>query len=236
MTVEAATEINGVPLVTEPTSGLTSGVSLNETFDNFLTLLTTQLENQDPMSPMDTAQFTEQLVLFSSVEQALSTNQKLDQLIALQGGGLLSDAVDLIGKQVSADGSAAVLQNGVSRISYDLQGSAAQVGIALLDQSGQVVRGLTGPTSAGAHEIVWDGTDQNGARLPDGEYSLMVSAVDDEGNPVPVTQGLTGTVTGIRLENNEVVLSLGTVDLKLDEVLAIRTPDEAAPDDNDGDG
>jgi flagellar basal-body rod modification protein FlgD len=95
---------------------------------------------------------------------------------------------------------------------------------------------LTGPTSAGAHEIVWDGTDQNGARLPDGEYSLMVSAVDDEGNPVPVTQGLTGTVTGIRLENNEVVLSLGTVDLKLDEVLAIRTPDEAAPDDNDGDG
>ena len=230
--MEAAREINGVPLVTEQTSGLTSGVSLNETFDNFLTLLTTQLENQDPLSPMDTAQFTEQLVLFSSVEQALSTNQKLDQLIALQGGGLLTDAVDLIGKQVTADGSVAVLQGGQARISYDLQGDAAEIGIALLDESGQVVRALTGPTSAGTHELVWDGTDQNGARLPDGEYSLMVSAIDDQGNPVAVTQGLSGTVTGIRLENNEVVLSLGAVDLRLDDVLAIRTPEEVGTDEN----
>ena len=87
--MEAVTEVNGVPLVNEPINGLSNGVNLNETFDNFLTMLTTQLKNQDPLSPMDTAQFTEQLVMFSSVEQALATNQKLDQLIALQGGDRL---------------------------------------------------------------------------------------------------------------------------------------------------
>jgi flagellar basal-body rod modification protein FlgD len=236
MKVEAVTEVNGVPLVNGPINGLSNGVNLNETFDNFLTMLTTQLEHQDPLSPMDTAQFTEQLVMFSSVEQALATNQKLDQLIALQGGDRLSEAANLIGKQVNADGVSAALQNGEARIAYDLQANAEEVRILLMDQSGQIVRDLKGSAAAGPHEIVWDGTDGNGVRLPDGEYGLQVISADADGNPVPLAQGLAGIVTGVRLENDAIVLSLGSVDLRLDDVLSIRTPVSAGPDDTNGEG
>ena len=222
--MEIPTEINGVPITTEPSSGMTSGTSLNETFDNFLTLLTTQLENQDPLSPMDTAQFTEQLVMFSSVEQALLTNEKLDDLIALQGGSQLNDAVNYIGKEVATDGELLALQSGLATIDYELGSSAETVQIDIMDASGQFVRRLSGPTDFGAHSVTWNGLDESGTQLPDGEYSLLVTASDSNGNPVAVTQGTTGMVTGVRLEGGEVVLSLGTIDVRLDEILSVRTP------------
>lgn len=222
--MESPTEINGVPFTTEPRNGVTGGASLNETFDSFLTLLTTQLENQDPLSPMDTTQFTEQLVQFSNVEQALLTNKKLDDLISLQGGNRLTEAVGFIGQEVATDSASLVLQGGRATVDYDLEGSAAVVQVDIMDNAGELIRRLSGPTDSGQNRLIWDGLDANGAQLPDGEYALQVTAADSDGNPVALKQGTSGIVTGVRLEDDQVILSLGPIDIGLDEVLSVRTP------------
>src|SRR3546814_13851877 len=111
--------VNGMPFKGSDSSSVTSGASLAETFDTFLTLLTTQLQHQDPLNPMDTNEFTSQLVEFTGVEQAISTNQKLDALIGLQADMQLNDAVGYIDKLVGADGIILMLQDGDSTITYD---------------------------------------------------------------------------------------------------------------------
>ena len=112
--------VNGVPFKEADSSSITNGSSLAETFDTFLTLLTTQLQYQDPLDPMDTNEFTSQLVEFTGVEQAISTNKKLDSLISLQTDMQLNNAVGYIGKTVSADSIMLMLQDGQSTITYDL--------------------------------------------------------------------------------------------------------------------
>ena len=148
------------------TGGLGGGVDLAETFDNFLVLLTTQLQNQDPLSPLDTNEFTQQLVEFTNVEQAIKTNDKLDQLIAMQGAGILTGALDYIGKEVEFAGAELNLADGEATVVYDLASNAQEITLEILDENGITVRTLTGPTDAGRHEIVWDGKDNFGNSLP----------------------------------------------------------------------
>ena len=193
-----------------------------ETFDTFLTLLTTQLQYQDPLDPMDTNEFTSQLVEFTGVEQAISTNKKLEQLISLQTDLQLNNAVGYIGKTVSADSIIAMLQNGESTITYDLGANAAQTNILIIDELGNTVRTLPGETTFGHHELVWDGLDDDGDPLPDGLYGFLVTSIDGEGNPVPLVQGTAGQVTGAKLVDGEVVLEIGELEIALTEVLAIK--------------
>lgn len=215
-------EINGVPV--QPVSGTaeTSAVDFADTFDNFLVLLTTQLQYQDPLSPLDTNQFTEQLVQFSSVEQAIKTNSKLDELIGLQGNGQLTGALDYIGKTVAIEGPGLYLTGGSAGITYALSANADQTTIEILDQSGRVVRTLSGANSAGRHELVWDGKDDLGNDLPDGLYGARISALDREGTNLLAAQGTFGRVTGIELEDGEVVLSIGPLKATLGQVTAIK--------------
>ena len=107
--------VNGVPFKSSDNGSITDSASLAETFDTFLTLLTTQLQYQDPLDPMDTNEFTSQLVEFTSVEQAMATNKKLDSLIALQNSMQINDAVGYIGKTVGADGIILMLQDEIGR-------------------------------------------------------------------------------------------------------------------------
>ena len=215
-------EINGVPILDLPSSGNTSGTNLTQTFDDFLNLLTTQLENQDPLEPLDTNQFTEQLVQFANVEQAINTNVKLDQLIAAQSNSQLTAALDYIGKSVTVEGIGLDLNGGTATVAYDLPSSANSVTITVRDSLGRAVAGLTGPTARGAHEVTWDGTDAQGNQLADGNYTFSVQALDSRGDPVPVTQGSIGQVTGIEVVNGEIVLSMGSMKASLSQILAVR--------------
>jgi flagellar basal-body rod modification protein FlgD len=220
--VESVREpVNGVEFKTSDANSLTSGASLAETFDTFLTLLTTQLQHQDPLDPMDTNEFTSQLVEFTGVEQAINTNKKLDQLITLQTDLQLNNAVGYIGKKVSADSIMLMLQDGQSTVTYDLGANAAQTNVLIIDELGNTVRTLQGDTGAGHHEIVWDGQDENGNQLEDGLYGVLVTAVDAQGNPVELVQGTSGLVTGAKLVNGEVVLEIGELEIALADVLAI---------------
>ncbi len=215
-------EINGVPVQPVSGAGQTGAVDVADTFDSFLVLLTTQLQYQDPLSPLDTNQFTEQLVQFSSVEQSIKTNSKLDELIALQGNSQLTGALGYIGKTVAADSPGLHLSGGSAGLTYDLSANADQTTIEILDPSGRTVRTLSGASAAGHHELLWDGKDNLGNDLPDGLYSARVSATDGNGASLLAAQGTIGRVTGIELENGEVVLSIGPLKVTLGQVTAIR--------------
>lgn len=208
------------------TGGLGGGVDLANTFDNFLILLTTQLQNQDPLSPLDTNDFTQQLVEFTNVEQAIKTNGKLDQLIAMQGAGLLTGALDYIGKDVEIDGVELSLTDGEATVVYDLASNAEETTIEIRDQNGIVVRTLTGPTDDGKHEIVWDGKDDQGNTLSDGTFQFSVSAVDAQGETVSLRQGTVGRVTGVEVVNGIIMLSVGDMTVSLSQITSVMKPDD----------
>ncbi len=216
-------EINGVPLLDLQTPGGQT-TNLTETFDDFLTLLTTQLQYQDPLEPLDTNQFTEQLVQFANVEQAINTNTKLDQLIAAQGGNELTGALDYIGKTVTVEGIGLDLADGSATLAYDLSGPASSVTVLIQNSLGQAVASLNGPSGAGPQEVVWDGKDDQGNQLPDGTYVFSVQAVDAQGDPVALKQGSVGRVSGLELVNGEVILTVGSLQVTLNQILSVREP------------
>lgn len=224
-------DINGVPILPANPQSTGSAATLADTFDNFLLLLTTQLQNQDPLSPLDTNQFTEQLVQFAGVEQSISTNQKLDQLIGLQGSNQLTAALDYIGKSVAVEGPGINLENGAATLTYELAGPAEQVAITIRDAGGRPVKVLTASGATGSQRVAWDGTNSAGDALPDGLYDFTVTALNSRGDTVPFRQGSIGRVSGLELVEGEVILSLGALQVPLDRVTAVQTstdPEEAA--------
>ena len=149
---------------------------LAENFDTFLTLLTSQLKNQDPLSPMDANEFTGQIVQMTGVEQQLLTNDLLQKLVSNTAGGL-DTALGLIGKQVRAVTTDAALTNGKAEWVYKLDSDAADVKVEVLDARGQVVSATAlADVKAGDHDFTWNGKNALGQTLPDGTYTLRVSA------------------------------------------------------------
>src|SRR3546814_604550 len=157
--------VNGVPFKSSASGSITDSASLADTFDTFLTLLTTQLKHQDPLNPMDTNEFTSQLVEFTNVEQAMLTNKKLDSLLAMQTDMQLNDAVGYIHKKVGADGIILMLEDGESTITYDLGANAAETNILIIDEEGNTVRTPEGDTEVGHHANVGDGIDDDGEAM-----------------------------------------------------------------------
>lgn len=213
--------VNGVPFKGSDTGSITDSASLADTFDTFLNLLTTQLKYQDPLDPMDTNEFTSQLVEFTNVEQAMKTNKKLDDLISLQTELQLNNAVGYIDRQVGADSIILMLQDGESTITYDLGANASKVNVLIIDEQGETVRTIEGDTAFGHHEIAWDGLDDDGLAMEDGLYGFLVTAVDTDLKPVPLVQGTVGKVTGVKLSDGEVTLEIGELEIALSDVLSI---------------
>ena len=199
-----------------------SGKTLASNFDTFLKLLTAQLQNQDPLEPMDSSKFTEQLVQYSSVEQGIYTNKNLETLIALQQGGGLGSAVNYIGREVAAINSEAALSGGEANWSYSLPREAASVSLTVMDANGKTVFSGTGPTTAGANAVAWDGRTNAGAAAPDGVYTLSVKALDAAGATLNTPITLKGRVDSVSTLDGEVLLNVGGVSLRLSDVTAVR--------------
>jgi flagellar basal-body rod modification protein FlgD len=196
---------------------------LGDTFDNFLTLLTTQLQNQDPLSPMDSNQFTEQLVHFTNVEQSIAQTEKLEELLALSGFNQTAQAVGFIGKQVETEGSFLQLDGpGGASMTYDLPSATRETRIAIVSPDGRLVRTLPGQTTAGSHTLAWDGKDSQGNALADGVYEVFVTAMDRDNVTVEADTRSLGRVTGVRTEGGQTLLDIGGAEIPLDQVLAIR--------------
>src|SRR3984885_14668409 len=126
-------------------------------FDTFLKLLTTQLQNQDPLSPMDSNQFTQQLVAFSGVEQQINTNDNLQSLIALSLSQQASSAVNYIGHSVVMTGGKGAVENGAVDWTYNLGAPASGTTLTVTDASGKVVYTGSGGTAQGNNDFAWNG-------------------------------------------------------------------------------
>ena len=151
---------------------------LANNFDTFLTLLTEQLKNQDPLDPLKSEQFVQQLVQFSSVEQQIASNESLEALLALQQSDAQLTSLQFIGKDATVNTTYTLLENGEAKWEYGLPQEAQSVELLITDETGKQVRRLDGDTSEGVHEAVWDGKDEAGNTLPPGVYQLEVVAKD----------------------------------------------------------
>lgn len=204
------------------TLSATSSKTLAGNFDTFLKLLTAQLQNQDPLEPMDSSEFTQQLVQYSSVEQNIYTNKNLETLIALQKSGGLGNAVGYIGREVAAADNRAALSGGEAYWTYTLPREATSVSLLVTDEAGQTIFSGTGPTTAGENTVAWDGRTNSGASVPDGVYQLTIKALDSNGAELTTPITLRGRVTGVETVDGEVVLNVGGVRLPLEDVTAVR--------------
>lgn len=200
---------------------------LAENFDTFLTLLTTQLKNQDPLSPMDSTQFTQQLVQMTGVEQQLLTNDLLTKLVSNTGSGV-STAVSLIGKDVRAETDVATLKGGKAEWTYKLDRDASDVKMEILDEKGRVVRTMT-PTEAnkaGEHKLTWDGKATGGGDVADGTYTLKITAKDSQGSTVTTSTYMDGKVTGVEQQDGSTFLTINGALVSWDKLVSIRQPEE----------
>jgi flagellar basal-body rod modification protein FlgD len=191
------------PTTTTPTSTTANQTSLGmaslaDNFNTFLSLLTTQLKNQDPTAPLDSNQFTQQLVQMTGVEQQLNANTLLQQLVTNTSNGV-STAVTLIGKNVKAASDTANLTNGQAQWTYNLGAQAADLKVEVLDANGKIVH-AEAPTDmkAGDHAFSWNGKDLANTQLPNGgTYTLRVTATDSAGKAITETNYVQGVVTGV---------------------------------------
>jgi flagellar basal-body rod modification protein FlgD len=203
--------------------------SSNDTLgkDEFLTMLVAQLQYQDPMNPMDSTGFTAQLAQFSSLEQLENINSALESQAAHYASNENAQAVQFIGKQVTAVGNSIELDDsGTATLNFDLQGDADGVYFKIYDAAGAYVADFeVGSLSAGEQQVTWDGTDQNGQPLPEGQYSFDVLAVDEQDVSVPATTYATGVVTGVSYQNGQAYLQTDSFLLPLSSVVRV---DQAA--------
>jgi flagellar basal-body rod modification protein FlgD len=198
-----------------------STATLTADFNMFLRLLTTQLQYQDPLDPMDTSEYTQQLVSYSQVEQAIQQTSRLDAILARLSVQDLAAASSYIGREVTAYQPTATLGTGGAEWFYDLQSTAATARVAIVDRNGQVVRTLDGATTAGRHHIAWDGTDATGRALPPGDYTLRVEALTASGQAVQARVGTTGIVSGVEQLAGAIILNLGATRVRAVDIAAI---------------
>ena len=198
-----------------------------DNLDTFLQLLTTQLKNQDPLEPLDTNEFTAQLVQYSSVEQSVKSNDLLEQLVAANTVSSGQVAVGYIGKMVTADGATTVFKDGGATWALSAGDDAAEATFTIRDASGAVVYTATDALESGTSAFTWDGTTSTGQPAQEGLYTLTVSARDAAGGTVPVTTEITGIVRGAEFDGSEPLLDIGGIKVKLSTVSAVALPPEA---------
>lgn len=209
---------------TATTASGASTTKLAENFDTFLKLLTTQLQYQDPLSPMDTNQFTEQLVQFTSVEQSIQTNKNLESLIGLFQSSNLSNATSYIGKEVVAASDFASLDDDGASWTYTLGAAAAETKLTIYNDKGTKVFETTGDTEAGRHDFAWDGRDANGNALPDGVYQMVVSAKTASGGDIDTGLYIRAKVDGVGVDSGRVSLVVDGLAIDPSQIVAVMQP------------
>ena len=199
-------------------NGSTSGIANN--FDQFLLLLTTQLKNQSPLDPLDTNQFTAQLVQFAGVEQQLKTNETLGSLLSLSAAGTATNAVGFIGAKITADGATTRLIEGKAEWKVNLA-SAGTGTVTIKDSKGNVVQTATKTLVAGDQTYSWDGTTSIGSKAPDGEYTITIDAKNVAGEAVTAKTQISGIVDGVDFTSSIPMLKIGSISVPIDKVKSV---------------
>ena len=209
--------------------------SLAEDFTQFLTLLTTQLQNQDPLDPLDSKEFTDQLVQFSQVEQSINTNTKLDDLISLQLNNSATSALDYVGLDVSYVSAEVSLEQGENTtIRYSLDRPASVSQINIFDESGQLVFSGDAERDIGAHTFEWNGRDLVNNELPSGTYVVRIDSLDANEDSVETTTVVQSRVRGIEQQDGVVFALVGERAVPIADILTAEQPIRTIEDDEEG--
>jgi flagellar basal-body rod modification protein FlgD len=196
---------------------------LADNYQTFLSLLTAQLQNQDPLSPLDTNQFTQQLTQMTGVEQQLLSNQLLQQLVTQSQGGGLTGAVSLIGQPVTAADTTAVLQNGTATWQFSTATQPASMNATVTDSSGNIIwTGGLSPNGSGAQSFTWNGKNAAGVQQSNGgTYALSIAATDATGATVPVSTNISGTATAVQQVNGVTMVTVNGVQVPVSSVTTV---------------
>ena len=201
--------------------------------DAFLMLLVTQFQYQDPLNPMEDKEFVAQLAQFTSLEQSMAMNKNLESMLALQQSQQSLYAVNYIGKEVLARGYGISVGDGgksVTSVEYALDASAVKGFINILDSNNNIIATQTLPAlGSGVHKFQWDGKDSSGQKVPDGVYTIAISATDANGELIIPDTQVGGIVKGISTYNGEQYLTLsdGRV-VAIKNVREVLTPEAKA--------
>ena len=196
--------------------------ALGQNMDTFLTLLTTQLKNQDPLAPQDSTQWVTQLVQFSSVEQQIHQRESLEALVNFQLAWQATNAVGYIGKSVEADGAHVYLKDGSADIRYSLDEDAGVATVTIKDSTGKTVRELPVAKTKGAHTVTWNGKDKDGVALDDGFYTVSVKATKGQDVAVGATTKFSGVVDSVENVAGQVLLHVGSAKLAVGDITLIK--------------
>jgi flagellar basal-body rod modification protein FlgD len=194
--------------------------SLDGNFNDFLNMLMTQLQNQDPTSPMDTDQFTSELVQFSSVEQQIETNSSLTQLIQLTQGSEVIQGSSLVGQQVTVQSTQVPLENSTATVNITSP-AAEPVSIAITNSAGTSIYNTTVNAVAGNNSFEWNGTNNAGDTVPNGLYTLVATGSNVGGGTSTLPFTVTGTATGVISSSGTVDLQLGALSVPFSSVTAV---------------
>ena len=218
MIIGGATTSNAI----DGTKSAEASAKLEDDLNRFLNILVTQLQNQDPLDPLDANEFTSQLVQFASVEQQIYQNSNLEKMLNLQETSQISDMVDFIGNKVEFFGQNLPLEQGRAEFSYIMPAGVSEANVNISNSSGMNVFYTDADTNQGKHTINWDGKDKNGRQLPDGEYTVLVSGRDGQGNLVQVEHLMTGSVNGAGVDDGKVKLFIGdSIIIEQDKILSV---------------
>jgi len=190
--------IAGAADVATTSAAATSRTRLSDNYDTFLVLLTAQLQNQDPLAPMDSTQFTQQLVQYSQVEQQIRTNEQLEGLVGQYQAASAGAALSYLGKDAIIEADETYLAGGAANWAYRLPEAASSITITVKDPSGRTIYEDTSvPSGAGEHLFTWDGTKTNGETAPDGVYSISIAATNAEGASIRPAITVRETIMGV---------------------------------------
>lgn len=214
-----------------------SSAQLASDFDDFLVLLTTQLQNQDPLSPMDSTEFTNQLVNFAGVEQQINSNQKLDALVANSIGSAFSSALSYVGLDISYLSSEAYFDGSKPiNINYAIEGTSVDTTINVFDEGGDLIFTEKVSDDETIEKFTWDGTTNGGNIAPPGTYEIRVGALDAAGEALKTTTVVKGHVNGIETQNGATFLLVGERAVSLGNVINVSQPQDIpaiVPDETD---
>ena len=216
MTAVSATNTS---TATNTSSSTTSSLTAN--FETFMTLLTAQLKAQDPLSPMDSTEFTNQLVQYSEVEQAMKTNSMLEGLTSLISSNYNNSAVSYLGKNATTTDTTATMTDGKASWNYTIPNGAEEVTLSVYDKAGNLVSKTDGDKTSGLHSFEWDGKKTDGGTVSTGEFTLKVTAKNSKGISLASDITRTGTITSVDMSGDEPKVQLGGTYISLSKISKI---------------
>lgn len=190
-------------------------------FDTFLSLLTTQLQNQNPLEPLETNEFTAQLVQFAGVEQEIQTNQNLENLLALTTASTLTNAVGFIGKTITAEGVSSEFDGTKATWTYTVPKDSPNAEVTIYDSTGAVAYYEETSLQAGTQTLSWDGRKTDGTQAPAGTYRIAISAKDADGNALSVDTTVSGIVDGVDMTESEPYLTVNGSKIRFSAVKTV---------------